>query len=198
MNLETMNRFMAQLVLITLVTFILAGCASEKKPYQIPYLNEKAEMVSFPSGSEPYGLGGISWGTDLSILQGMEHYRTDKSHGGIEFYIRKGEALRIGGETFEKVQYGFWKGKFYVGMVRVNGQARWSSLKKAIFTHYGEGAKPFKNREEYLWTGEDVTMALRWDENAGTGLFYVRSESVRHQMIPRGKSEEFPKTFRIK
>ena len=194
-----MNRFRAsQLVWIPIVISVLVGCATEKKPYDLPYPNEKAERVGFQSGPEPYGLGGISWGTDLSVLRGMGHYRTDKSHGGIEFYIRKGEALRIGGETFEKVQYGFWNGKFYVGMIRVSGQARWSALKKAIFTHYGEGAKPFRNREEFLWTGQDVTMALRWDEENETGLFYVRSESLRHQMIPEKKKEDFPKTFQIK
>ncbi len=187
-----------QLILIAPVLFVLVGCATERKPYEIPYPNEKAELVSFQPGSEPYGLGGIAWGTDLSILQGMEHYRSDKSHGGIDFYIRKGEALRIGGETFERVQYGFWKGKFYVGMIRVDGQARWNTLKKAIFTHYGEGAKPFRNREEYLWTGEDVTMALRWNPDTETGRFYIRSESLRHQMTPEEKIEKYPRTFQLK
>ncbi len=179
-------------VLIIMLVFIFPGCATEKKIYQLPYPDENAERVSFPSGSEPYGLGGISWGTDISTLQGLEYYRTDKSYGGIEFYIRKGEALRIAGETFQKVQYGFLGGKFYVGMIKTDGFASWKALKKAVLKHYGEGAKALKNREEYLWTGEDVIMALRYDEDEKMGLFYVRSESIRDQMILKEKGLQKP------
>jgi hypothetical protein len=178
---------MESFALTILLLFFLNGCATEKESYQPPYPNEGAKMVVFQSGSEPYGFGGITWGTDISVLQGMEHYRTDKSHGGIEFYVRKGEALRIGGETFEKVQYGFWGGQFYVGMIKTDGPARWDTLKKAIFKHYGEGAKPFKNREEFLWTGENVIMALRYDEDIRRGVFYIRSDSIRNQMIREKK-----------
>ena len=175
------------LVLTLLLVFISAGCVTEKKNYHLPYPDENAERVGFQPGSEPYGLGGIPWGTDISTLQGMEHYRTDTSYGGIEFYLRKGEALRIGGETFQKVQYGFLGGKFYVGMIKTDGITRWNALKKAIVKHYGEGAKTFKNREEYLWTGEDVIIALRYDEDVKMGLFYIRSESIRRQMILKKK-----------
>ena len=175
------------LVLTLLLAFISGGCVTEKKNYHLPYPDENAERVGFQPGSEPYGLGGIPWGTDISTLQGMEHYRTDTSYGGIEFYLRKGEALRIGGETFQKVQYGFWGGKFYVGMIKTDGVADWNALKKAISKHYGEGAKAFKNREEYLWTGEDVIIALRYDEDVKMGLFYIRSESIRSQMILKEK-----------
>ncbi len=180
------------LVLIILLVFISAGCVTEKKNYQLPYPNENTERVSFQPGSEPYGLGGIPWRTDISTLQGMEHYRTDTSYGGIEFYIRKGEALRIGGETFQKVQYGFFGGKFYVGMIKTDGVAHWNALKKAIFKHYGEGAKLLKNREEYLWTGEGVIMALRYDEDMKMGLFYIRSESIRDQTILKKKEPRKP------
>ncbi len=63
------------------------------------------------------------------------------------------------------------------------GVVRWNALKKAIFKHYGEGAKAFKNREEYLWTGEDVIMALGYNEDMKMGLFYIRSESIRGQTM---------------
>jgi hypothetical protein len=175
------------LVLTLLLAFISAGCVTEKKNYHLPYPDENAERVGFRPGSEPYGLGGIPWGTDISTLQGMEHYRTDSSYGGIEFYLRTGEALRICGETFQQVQYGFLGGKFYVGMIKTDGVAGWNALKKAILRHYGEGAKAFKNREEYLWTGEDVIIALRYDEDEKMGLFYIRSESIRSQMILKKK-----------
>ncbi len=170
------------LIFPLLFLFGLIGCASETTIYQLPYPNENAKLAGFQSGLEPYGFGGIEWETDLSTLKGLEHYRTDGSHGGIDFYFKKGEVLKIGGEPFEKVQYGFWKGKFYVGMIKTDGPARWNTLKKAILNHYGEGTKPFRNREEYLWSGENVMMALRYDEELKRGLFYIRSESLRRKM----------------
>jgi hypothetical protein len=168
-----------------LFLIILIGCSAGITNYQLPYPTEGAKLTGFESGQEPYGFGGIEWETDLSTLRGLEHYRTDGSHGGIDFYFRKGETLKIGGEPFEKVQYGFWKGKFYVGMITAAGPARWDRLKRAIFNHYGEGTKPFRNREEFLWSGENVIMALRYDEESKTGLFYIRSDSLRKKMIEK-------------
>ncbi len=173
-----------QLTALLVLLIGLIGCAAET-PYQLPYLNENAKLAGFPSGPEPYGFGGIEWETELSTLKGLVFYRTDVSHGGINFYHREGEALKIGGEIFEKVQYGFWNGKFYVGMIKTDGLARWDVLKKAILTHYGEGTKPFRNREEYLWSGETVIMALRYDEEEKRGIFYVRSESLRRKMAEK-------------
>jgi hypothetical protein len=163
--------------LLLVLLFSLAGCASDRDIFHCNYPNENAKLVGFQSGSDPHGFGGIEWETDVSTLKGLELYRKDKSHGGIVFYIKKkGEALRIGGESFENAQYGFWNGKFYVGMIETDGLARWNILKKAIFNHYGEGAKVFKNMEDYLWNGEDVIMALRYNDYLKTGIFYIRYE----------------------
>lgn len=182
---EKTMRSLMSVILFLIVLFLasLTGCATEKDipPFLLP--DDNARVVTFRPGSEPYGLGGIKWETDISTLQGMEHYRTDPSHGGIDFYVRKGEALRIGGEIFLSVQYGFWSGKFYVGMITAKGRANWDALKRAIFKHYGEGAKPFINREEYLWIGENVIMALRYDEGSKDGVFYIRSDSMTRQMV---------------
>ena len=174
------------LFLIALFLAGWAGCATEREIQ--PFLpNDDATVVTLRPGTEPYGLGGIEWETDLSSLQGMEYYRTDPSHGGIEFYVRKGEALKIGGEIFPSVQYGFWNRKFYVGMITVRGPANWDVLKRAIFKHYGEGAKPFVNREEYLWVGENVAMALRYDEASKDGMFYVRcARLLKNAHLSRG------------
>jgi len=167
---------------INVSVYGVMGCAADKINYQLPYLNDNAKLTGFSSGAEPYGFGGIEWGTELSTLKGLKYHRTDTSHGGIDFYLRKGELLKIGGEVFDKVQYGFWNGKFYVGMIKTDGPTRWNVLKNAILTHYGEGTKPFRNREEYLWSGENVIMALRYNPESEMGLFYIRSESLRKKM----------------
>ena len=76
------------------------------------------------------------------------------------------------------VEYGFWKEEFYVGMVTIQGQDDWDALKQNVFKRFGVGAKPFSNKEEYLWVGKDSVMALRYSEISKTGTFYLRSESM--------------------
>jgi len=138
--------------------------------------------MGFGEGLEPYGFRNIPWGTDISVLDGMEHYRTDPSHGGIEFYVRKGDRLTLGEAELKTIQYGFWKSKFYVGMITAQGPSNWIALKKSVFGEFGEGGKPFHNYEEYLWVGKDALMALRYDPDWKIGTFYVRSDLMKQQM----------------
>ncbi len=170
----------------TLLTIILmsslASCASETVNVQPNVLNENAKIVAFKPGSEPDGFDGIRWETELSTLRGMKHYRTDPSHGGTEFYLKEENTFKFGKGRLKTVQYGFWRGQFFVGMVTTQGLSNWNALKEAVFEKYGEGAKAFRNREEFLWIGEDAVMALRYDETTKAGLFYIRSESMLKQM----------------
>jgi len=58
----------------------------------------------------------------------------------------------------------------------------WEASKQSVFEKFGVGAKPFINKEEYLWVGKEVTMALRYDEDSKKGTYYVRSHSMEKKM----------------
>jgi hypothetical protein len=178
-------------ILISFSVVMVTGCGSlggfgsnssaQKADIPVYVPNEKARLVRF-SGSEPEGFNGIKWETKLSTVAGMKHYRTDQSAGGIEFYLKKGDGFQLGNGKPAPVQYGFWREKFYVGMVTTGGLTDWNSLKETVFSKFGVGAKPFSNKEEYLWVGKVAVMALRYDENSKRGTFYIRSESMEKQM----------------
>ncbi len=169
------------ILVLALMAGMLAGCAGPKQKHVfVP--NEGAEIVSFRPGSEPDGFGGVKWGSEVSTQNGMLHYRFDPSHGGIEFFIKPSEPFRLGNAKLATVQYGFWKGKFYVGMVTMNGLSNWSAVKAAVFEKYGTGAKPFSNKEEYIWFGDDAVMALRYDDESKSGVFYIRSDALKQKM----------------
>jgi hypothetical protein len=102
--------------------------------------------------------------------------------GGIIFYTKKGEGFQLRGGRVLPVQYGFWEGMFYVGMVMTQGLSDWEVLKMTVFEKYGRGAKPFVSADEYLWYGEDATMALRYDNATQTGIYYIRSDAMEKQM----------------
>jgi hypothetical protein len=112
----------------------------------------------------------------------MKAYRTDPSHGGIYFYLRAGDGYRLKSGKVIPIQYGFWEEKFYIGVVMTEQVSDFEALKESVFEKFGVGAKPFLNKEEYLWVGKNVTMALRYDEGSKKGTYYIRSHSMEQKM----------------
>ncbi len=171
-------------LMIILCAFSLAtvlGCAtSQDCPTYVA--NPNCKLVSFQPGSEPDGWNGIKWETQLSTLSGMKHSRTDPTHGGVAFYVREGDTFKLENGKHKPVQYGFWREKFYVAVVTTQGPEEFNALKDAVFKKFGGGAKPFINREEYLWEGKSVIMGLNYDNNAKFGLYYVRSKALATKM----------------
>jgi hypothetical protein len=171
-------------LMIILCAFSLAavfGCAtSQDCPTYVA--NPNCKLVSFKAGSEPEGYSGIKWETQLSTLSGMKHSRTDPTHGGVEFYVREGDTFKLENGKLKPVQYGFWRQKFYVAVVTTKGPEEFNALKEAVFKKFGEGAKPFTNREEYLWVGKNAIMSLQYDDNSKFGTYYIRSESMAKKM----------------
>ena len=180
-----MKRLLGMLILVSFV--MVTGCSQfrnflgeEFPPVYLP--NENAKLVSFQPGQEPDGFNGIKWETDVSTLEGMIPYRQDLSHGGIDFYLKQKDTFKLGNGKLHTIQYGFWRGRFYTGMVTTEGLANFNALKEGVFSKFGAGAKPFRNKDEFLWVGKDAVMALRYDEFSKSGMFYIRSDLMAKKM----------------
>jgi hypothetical protein len=156
------------------------GCASTTPVAYSP--NENCKLISFKPGLEPDGVNGIKWETKLSTLEGMKFHKKDTSYGGMEFYVREGDAFKLGNGKQAPIQYGFWREKFYIGIVTTRSLADYNALKEVVFKQYGEGAKPFLNKEEYLWVGKKAVMALRYTDFLNEGIFYIKSDSIAKQI----------------
>ena len=174
-----MKRLVGIFIFFALATAM--GCASYT-PTPVYTPNENCKLVGFKPGLEPRGVNGIGWEADVATFKEMKSYRKDSSHGGIHFYLRAGDGYKLRSGKLIPIQYGFWRGKFYIGMVMTEQVSDWDALKDSVFEKFGAGAKPFSNKEEYLWIGKDVTMALRYDENLKKGTYYIRSHSMEKQM----------------
>jgi len=168
-------------ILISLTVVITMGCAANTG-IQRYTPSENCKLVGFKPGLEPAGVNGIKWETELSTLKEMKSYAKDPSHGGIYYYLKAGDGYKLKNGKLIPIQYGFWREKFYVGVVKTEQASDWEALKESVFEKFGVGAKPFSNKEEYLWIGKDVTMALRYDENSKKGTYYIRSHSMEKQM----------------
>jgi hypothetical protein len=67
-------------------------------------------------------------------------------------------------------------------MVMTQGLEDFHAVRRAVFAKFGEGAKVFRNKEEYLWVGKNAVMALRYDENSKVGTFYLKSDAMTKVM----------------
>jgi len=174
----------------------------------------------FDPASEPDGFRGIRWGTELSTLSGMEYYRTSEIGGslpvdlwdldhwvllekiGLKIYFRMGDELRMGGAELEKIEYGFWKGKFCEVTVTLRGSENWVSLREAVFQRFGRGtlsrfSPPLGGTEDfdwYFWVGKTAEMELIYRSSSRIGKFWMGSVLLREQLFEevREKAKKGP------
>jgi hypothetical protein len=143
----------------------------------------------FKPGSEPDGFRGIKWGTTLSSLSGMQYLRTDPSFGGIKIYLRKGDELTIGGANLKRIEYDFWKDKFYGVIVRTEDQENFDALKAAVFEKFGEGSQSNEFLEDYAWSGGQTRMNLNYNKISKKGILFVGSTEIQKQIEAKDKQK---------
>src|SRR5262245_11348985 len=98
------------------------------------------------------GFRGIKWGTEFSTVESqMEYVRTDPSFGGIKFYRRLGDELKIGGADLVSIQYAFWQDKFCGVVIVIEGFTNFTAVKDAAFERYGPGRQPNRYIQRYYW-----------------------------------------------
>jgi len=139
-------------------------------------------LMGAKPGTEPDGFRGIKWGIKISDLKGMEYVKTDPSYGGVKIYKRKGDVLQIGSAKLDRIEYGFWKGRFCGVSVYTSGNVNWYGLKDAVFEKFGKGYQPNEFIERYFWFGTKTNMILGYNEISEKGFLHMRSTEIFNEM----------------
>lgn len=116
-----------------------------------------------PLKNEPAGFGGIAWGTEIGKLPpGMvEDRMSDFMHrtAGMRLYRKEKEDVDLGGALLSKVQYAFYKGRFYMAIVEFHGAGNFDRILASLSGKHGAGTR--ERREDAVgWTGEKVDILL--------------------------------------
>ncbi|MGZ3513789.1 MAG: hypothetical protein ACXU9L_06750 [Thermodesulfobacteriota bacterium] len=141
----------------------------------------------FKPNSEPDGFGGIKWATEFSEAKSdMVESRsiTEPTQPDVKikiYYTRKGNNLKIGEAQLDKIEYGFWKGKFAEGYITSSGSENFNQLKKFLFENYGTVDKSAQGL--YSWNGPVTRIALRYDEPTKTSLLTISSTTISFKEI---------------
>ena len=141
----------------------------------------------FKPNSEPDGFAGIKWATEFSeVKSDMVESRSisNPTEPDVKikiFYTRKGDNLKMGEAQLDKIEYGFWKGKFAEGYITSSGSENFNQLKKFLFENYGTVDKSAQGL--YSWNGPVTRIALRYDESTKTSSLTISSTTITFKEI---------------
>jgi len=141
----------------------------------------------FKPNSEPEGFGGIKWGTEFSEVKSeMVESRSvaNPTEPDVKikiYYTKKGDNLKMGEAQLNKMEYGFFRGKFAEGCITSTGPEDFDQLRKFLFEKYGSVEKSTQGL--YSWNGPITRMALRYDESAKTSLLTISSTTITFKEI---------------
>jgi hypothetical protein len=116
-NMGTLHRWS---ILLAFVAGIFA-CTQKSAP-------------GFKPNSEPDGFAGIKWATEFSEVK-SDMVESSSISNPTEpdvkikiFYTKKGDPLRMGEAHLDKIEYGFWKGKFAEVRITASGSENFDLL----------------------------------------------------------------------
>lgn len=141
--------------------------------------NISAQTITyFKPGAEPDGFRMIKWGQSFDSVPDMEYIRIEPSNGDILVYKRKNDKLKIGYVELEKIEYCFWKSRFYKAVIYTKGFTNWKGLQESTFERFGRGFQPESKKEEYTWFGNSTRMVLSYDDNTKQGVLTMFSREI--------------------
>jgi hypothetical protein len=141
----------------------------------------------FKPNSEPDGFAGIKWSTEFSEVKSdmMESRSTSNpTEPDVKikiYYTKKSDNLKMGEAQLDKMEYGFWKGKFAEAHITAAGPENFNQLKKFLFEKYGTVDKSTQGL--YSWNGPVTRIALRYDEPTKTSVLTISSTKITFQEI---------------
>jgi hypothetical protein len=145
------------------------------------------KSTSFKPNSEPDGFAPIKWGTEFSeVKSDMVESRsvsnpTEPDVKTKIYYTKKGDNLKMGEAQLDKIEYGFWKGKFAKVQITASGLENFNYLKQVLFEKYGTVDKPVQGA--YTWDGSVTQIALRYEEATKTSSLTITSTKLSNQEL---------------
>ena len=109
--------------------------------------------------NEPDGFRGLQWGTSITEIEAQ--FGPPTSGKESEMRRRIGDKLAIGEAELIDVLYFFSDGQFDSVMLKSTGFSNKKALIGAFRTQFGEGMKPNRYIDHYLWSGPITRIGLR-------------------------------------
>ena len=123
-----------------------------------------------PAASQPDDFRGIKWGAEVSSVSGLNQIADE---GNLALYEKSGDLLQMDEVRLEQVVYGFYKNRFYMGMVYFPA-AGFKRIEEMLTRQLGQPAKPDNTPSKLIWDGDSVSVLLTLGESSDQGrLVYI-------------------------
>lgn len=122
-----------------------------------------------PAASDPDNFRGVKWGTEVSSVSALSQIASD---GELIFYEKGNDRLQLEEVRLDQVVYGFYKGRFYMGMIYFQA-AGFSRVQEIMTRQFGQPAKPDNTPSKLLWDGADVSVLLASGDSDVARIVYV-------------------------
>ena len=121
--------------------------------------------------NEPDDCRGIKWGTVCDGLKGFTKVSTQSS---LDYYTKEDEEMTIGDARLEMVVYVFYEKKFCGAQLNFKSSPNFQIIKTTLFDWYGKGRQPNRYKDQYSWSGTNVTITLEYDDitQKGKVIYY--------------------------
>lgn len=123
-----------------------------------------------PAAKEPDGFRGIKWRAEVSSVSGLHQIG---GQGNVLLYEKNDDKLQMGKVRLDQVVYGFYKGRFYMGMVYFPSVG-FKRIGEMMTRRLGKPAKPDNTPSKLLWDSDNVSVLLTLTNSPNQGrLVYI-------------------------
>lgn len=123
-----------------------------------------------PAASEPEEFRGLRWGAEASSVSGLSQIAGE---GNLAVYEKSDDRLQMGEVRLNQVIYGFYKGRFYMGMIYFPAVG-FKRIEEILTRQLGHPAKPDNTPSRLIWDGDSVSVLLSVGDNSDQGrLVYI-------------------------
>jgi hypothetical protein len=120
-------------------------------------------------------------GARLESVAGLTPIGSD-AREGTETYVRRSDALRVGGVDVDRVTYSFYRGRLYFVSIQMSGPKNARGVRAALEATFGEGIATGAHPNERIWPGGSVFVLYDFDPQTGRGLAAMTSTPIHAQM----------------
>jgi hypothetical protein len=123
-----------------------------------------------PAAGEPDGFRGVKWSAGAASVPGIDQVAGE---GDLLLYEKNDDQLQMGDVKLDRVIYGFYKDRFYMGMAYFPADG-FEKVAGMLKNQLGQPAKPENTSPKLIWDGDNVSVLLTMGESPDQGrLVYL-------------------------
>ena len=104
-----------------------------------------------------------------------------ETDGSLKFFHRPDDNLKIGKATLTEIIYGFYKGQFFIAILKTKGKKNGRALLDVFDDEYGTPSQPNASLQRYSWSGKVNSASFSEDSANGEVKAAILNNAIEAQ-----------------